>query len=143
MSTRAVSAKRAVVLSWKEKGGNRIELFSNLKNLCLSYPQFNYNTLNNYLSKSKIAFENELVRIERKPINLKPLNLPEEHARRIVPVMVRRAMKEFDEKEHDLEYWLSVSPVERLRALAFIVTQSLKDNERMDKTIVRRINLKA
>lgn len=134
---------RAVILSWKEKGENRIELFSNLTNLCLSYPQFNYNTLNNYLSKRKIAFENELVRIERKPINLKPLNVPEEHARRIVPVMVRRVMKEFYEKEHDLEYWLSVSPVERLRVLTFIVTQSFKDNARMDKTIVRRIKLKA
>jgi hypothetical protein len=29
---------------------------------CLSYPQYNYNTLNNYLSKEKVPYENEGIR---------------------------------------------------------------------------------
>jgi len=60
--------KRVVILNWKERPENPFEVFSNLKLLCESYPEFNYNTLNNYLSKNKVAYETDQVRIERKAV---------------------------------------------------------------------------
>ena len=56
-----------MLIHWK-KLGNRIEVFSSLKNFCDSHPDFSYNTLNNYLSKKKIPYETGEIRIERIPI---------------------------------------------------------------------------
>jgi hypothetical protein len=53
--------KRVVVVQWKRFAGT-------LKNFCDSYPSFNYHTLNNYLSKKKIPFETDEVKIERQPL---------------------------------------------------------------------------
>jgi hypothetical protein len=61
--------KRVVIMNWKERTKDPFEIFSNLKLLCESYPIYNYNTLNNYLSKNKMAYENKDVRIERKVVN--------------------------------------------------------------------------
>lgn len=60
--------RRVLVVQWKKLAEHRLEIFSNLKNFCENHPTYNYNTLNNYLSKKKIPFENEEVRIERKPV---------------------------------------------------------------------------
>ena len=62
-------------MHWKTKPENPFEVFSSLKNFCLSYSGYSYNTLSNYLSKGKIAYDNPLVRIERKVVILKPKQL--------------------------------------------------------------------
>ncbi len=70
--------KRVVVVQWKRFAGTDIDVFSSLKCFCESYPDYNYNTLNNYLSKKKVPFENEEIKIERQPLlkNVKRPNLP-------------------------------------------------------------------
>lgn len=60
--------KRVVVVQWKRVGGTFIDVFSSLRNFCDSYPQYNYHTLNNYLSKKKVPFETNEVKIERQPL---------------------------------------------------------------------------
>lgn len=60
-------------MNWKAQAENPIEVYSNLKILCESYPMLNYNILNNYLSKSKIPYENDVVRIERKVVHTEPI----------------------------------------------------------------------
>ena len=57
--------RRIVLVQWKRFAGTDIDVFSSLKGFCDSYPEYNYNTLNNYLSKKKIPFENDEVKIER------------------------------------------------------------------------------
>jgi hypothetical protein len=44
---------------WKNHTENPIEVFSSLKNFCLSYLEYNYNTLSNYLSKAKVPYETD------------------------------------------------------------------------------------
>jgi len=70
--------KRVVVVQWKRFAGTDIDVFSSLKGFCESYPDYNYHTLNNYLSKKKIPFENDEIKIERQPLlnNVKRPNLP-------------------------------------------------------------------
>jgi hypothetical protein len=60
--------KRVLLVHWKRFAGIDIDVFSSLKGFCDSYPDFNYHTLNNYLSKKKIPFENDDVKIERQPL---------------------------------------------------------------------------
>lgn len=60
--------KRVVVVQWKRFAGTYIDVFSSLKGFCDSYPAYNYHTLNNYLSKKKIPFENSDIKIERQPL---------------------------------------------------------------------------
>jgi hypothetical protein len=75
MQAKQENSRRVVVVRWKKLAENTLEVFTSLKNFCDSHPAYSYNTLNNYLSKKKIAFENEEIRIERKPIqqtSLKP-----------------------------------------------------------------------
>jgi hypothetical protein len=64
--------KRVVVVYWKNQPENPIEFFSSLKNFCLSYLEYNYNTLSNYLSKAKVPYETDKLRLERKIIFLQP-----------------------------------------------------------------------
>ena len=119
---------------WKNNIENPFEVFSNLKNFCLSYPQFNYNTLSNYLSKAKIAYENQEIRIERKNIILKPKGAPDSRIRKIAPVLRRVMMKDANDEQHDLEYWLGRPVKERAAAVTYIISQSLTKGQRMDKT---------
>ena len=81
MEMLSIQEKRVIVVFWKNSTENPFEVFSNLKNFCLSYPQFNYNTISNYLSKAKVAYENQEIRIERK-IFLKPKPAPEPRIRK-------------------------------------------------------------
>lgn len=67
--------KRVVVVQWKRFGGSELDVFTSLKGFCESFPIYNYNTLNNYLSKRKIPFENDEVKIERLPL-LNKINKP-------------------------------------------------------------------
>lgn len=138
--------KRVVTIHWKNRKGISFEVFSNLKNLCLSYPEYNYNTLNNYLSKAKTAYENDDVRIERKGIFTQPKKIQIGTpivAQRIVPIVHKIAMKDVHEKNNDLEYWLTQPAVKRLAAITFIVSQSLQDGQRMNKKIVNKQKMKA
>lgn len=144
MQASLIRNKRVVVIHWKNQKEDCFEVFSNLKNFCLSYPGYNYNTLNNYLSKEKIAYENDAVRIERKNIIAKPKQGESFAAtkRSIVPVVRRVHMKDANDEQSDLEYWLSQPPHKRVEAATFIVSQSLKKDERMDRTVVSRKKLK-
>jgi len=72
METRESQEKRVIVVFWKNNTEHPFEVFSNLKNFCLSYTQFNYNTISNYLSKAKVAYENQEIRIERKSVISRP-----------------------------------------------------------------------
>jgi hypothetical protein len=127
-------ARRVVIVQWKDRKENVFEIFSNLKILCSSYPAYNYNTLNNYLSKRKVAFENENVRIERKVIHNRPLS-----RRKMAMVVNRFNMKEHDDEKADLAYWLSRPVSERLSAVTMLSGQFKKPGQRMDRThVVRR-----
>lgn len=139
MSQAEVKTKRVVLVHWKQQ--NRMEVYSNLKLFCLSYPSFNYNTLNNYLSKDKKAYDNELVRVERMAIISKAKSNQNNltGSRKIVPVVRRIEMKKADDNLNDLKYWLSQSPNKRAEAVTFLVSQMLEKDQRMDKTIVNKI----
>lgn len=141
MSKAISKSKRIVLVHWKKQ--NDVEVFSNLRYFCLSYPQYNYNTLNNYLSKEKIAYENEIVRVERKDIIAKPKpTFAVANVKSIVPVLRRVQMKEANDDVRDWQYWLSQPVIKRAEAVTFLVSQMLKEGERMDKTIVNRIKHK-
>lgn len=120
--------KRVVVLNWKSRKNNPIEIFSNLKLLCASYPAFNYNTLNNYLSKNRIAYENDDVRIERKPVHTAAIP-----ARKIQMVGQRVNGKDHDEETQNKNYWLSRPISERLDAVTMLRSQVLTKGQRMNK----------
>src|SRR6202012_1849463 len=101
--------------------------------------RYNYNTLNNYLSKEKIAFENEDVRVERKSIISKPKPIaPTGTARSIAAVSRKVLMKDADDDKRDLEYWLSQPVKKRAEATTFLISQMLKKGQRMDKSIVNK-----
>lgn len=131
--------KRVIIVYWKNKKDNPFELYSSLKNFCTAYKEYNYNTLSNYLSKRKIAFENDQVRIERKQVISKPLIVHQTKVRNIVPVVRKVLLKEADDQSNDLEYWLNKPPLERISAVTQIISQSIKKDQRMDKeNIVKR-----
>ncbi|KQS41002.1 hypothetical protein [Pedobacter sp. Leaf194] len=67
---------RVILVQWKRFTGLEFDVFSSLKNFCDSYPDYSYHTISNYLSKKKEPFENDQIRIERKPI-LTKLSRPE------------------------------------------------------------------
>lgn len=142
MNTIKRAEKRVILIHWKSKPDCPVQVFSNLKLLCQSYPQYNYNTLNNYLSKAKTAYENDTIKVERLPIFSRPL-FPAPVSRSIMPVVTKQPLKAFDEKKQDLEYWLNRPAKERLAAVTFIISQSLKKGQRMDKTIVHFKKLKS
>ncbi len=133
------SNKRVVVAYWKTRAENPIEVFSSLKNFCLSYSSYNYNTLNNYLGKNKIAYDTNTVRIERKNVFLKP-KIPAE--RKIQPVARKMALHEANDYTHDLNYWLSRPVTERLAAVTLLVRQTLAKGQQMDKRKVVKRKLK-
>ncbi|MBV7531861.1 hypothetical protein [Chitinophaga sp. sic0106] len=145
MSVSLESKKRIVLVYWKNRPEQPFEVFSNLKNFCLSYPAYNYNTLNNYLSKEKIPFDNKEVRVERHYVITQPkIAAPSTKVERsIVPVVRKVLMKEADDAAHDLEYWLNQPPAQRLAAVTFIINQSLRKNSRIDKTAIQKRPLKS
>lgn len=134
MEAHNIKDKRVIVVFWKNNTDHPFEVFSNLKNFCLSYTQFNYNTISNYLSKAKVAYENQEIRIERKSVISKPKPIVGAKIRKIAPVLRRVMMKDANDEQHDMEYWLSRSVKERAAAVTFIISQSLKKGQRMDKT---------
>src|ERR1700712_2189784 len=79
--------KRVVLVHWKNKPEHPFEVYSSLKIFCDTYKEYNYNTISNYLSKRKIAFDNDKVRIERKPVISKVAAKIISPIHRIVPVV--------------------------------------------------------
>jgi hypothetical protein len=75
--------RRVIIAWWKKREENRFEVFSSLRVFCNHYPRFNYNTVSNYLSKQKTAFETDEIMIERKAITQKAgaVNKPDLPAR--------------------------------------------------------------
>lgn len=120
--------KRVIVINWKKQAQNSIEVFSNLKLFCEINPSFNYNTLNNYLSKNKIAYENKEVRIERKIVQTEPIK-----KRQIVLVGNRVKMRGHNEEKQNKDFWLTRPVIERLEAVRRLRSQVTK-NERMNKS---------
>lgn len=130
--------RRVIVISWKPAGSKDFNIFSSLKILCHHYPKYNYNTLNNYLSKKKIPFENDEVKIERKIVYTKPTTV-----RQITAVAARVKMHGHDEEKQNLEYWLSRPVEERLEAVTRLSAQLKKrKNQRMDKSVHRKIKMR-
>ena len=126
--------KRVVVINWKEAREEPIEVFSNLKILCEAYPVYNYNTLNNYLSKGKIPFENAKVRIERKIVRTSYVQ-----KRKIKLVSKKVSMRNNDEERQNLDYWMSRPEKERLIAVTRLSAQLKKSpDQRMNKTVYRK-----
>jgi len=120
--------KRVVVIYWKLRPESPLEVFSNLKILCESYPVYNYNTLNNYLSKNKMPYENDEVRIERKIVQTEPRKV-----RQIMMVGARLQSRLHDEEKQNLDFWASRSAEERLNAVGQLRSQIVKKNQRMKK----------
>ena len=129
----SASNKRVVLVYWKNQPENPFEVFSNLKNFCLSYKEYNYNTISNYLSKDKIAYDNKDIRIERKNVILKPKAVSKTFERKIVPVVRKVLLSEANDNVHDLEYWLNKPVKDRATAVTQIISQSLTAGQRMDK----------
>lgn len=125
--------KRVVILTWKNRHDQSLEVFSNLKILCESYPCYNYNTLNNYLSKARVPYENTDVRIERKVV----LNIPVK-PREIA--MVGHLIKKsgHDEENQNLDYWLGRPVAERLEAVTKLRAQVIGKKKRMNRKYGRK-----
>jgi len=87
------------------------------------------------MTKVKTAYKNKGIKAEKLSAFSCHLITPPV-SRSVLPVVTKKLVKEFDEKEQDLEYWLSRPVKERLAAVNFIISQSLKKGQRMDKTIV-------
>lgn len=139
----AIQPRRVLLVHWKNRDKDPIEVFSNLKLFCESYPGYSYNTLNNYLSKAKVPYENEVVRVERKELHTRPLSFPSFEPFRMDRTAVHKAdLATHDEKAKDLAYWLSRTPQERIAAVTFLLSQHLERGQRLDRTFVKQRNLK-
>ena len=86
-----------------------------------------------------MPYETENVRVERKNIFLQP----KIQVRTIVPVVRKVALKEANDYEQDVNYWLCKTPVERLSAVTFLARQSISKGQRMDKTKIIKRKMKS
>lgn len=62
--------------------------------------------------------------------------------RKIAMVKHQYEMNTHDQATLDLEYWLTKTPQDRIAAVTFLVHQSLKPGQRMDRTAFSRRKLK-
>lgn len=132
-----------VVVQWKKRTNRLIEVFSNLLLFTKSYPKYNYNTLNNYLSKAKTVYENEEVRIERKQVLTQPIPTPAAQTSfRMERVIRKTTVHGYDEKTEDLSYWLSRPATERLAAVTFISMGAAGWKRKMDRTVIQISKMK-
>jgi hypothetical protein len=138
-----IQKKRVVLVHWKNKPENPYEVFSSLKNFCQSYLDYNYNTLNNYLSKAKIPYNNPEIHIERMNIiqKPKPEGAPTQE-RKIVPFIRKVFLHKAADEKNDLAFWMSKTPLYRLSALTEIVSSSLAKSKRLDKSKITKSKLK-
>ena len=83
------------------------------------------------MTKVKSITKNKQSKVEKISVSSTPIV-----TRSKTTVVSKQPLKDMDEKQQDLEYWLSRPVIERLAAVTFIISQSLKKSQRMDKTIV-------
>ena len=57
-------------------------------------------------------------------------------------VVTKVSLHDHNQSFNDINYWLSKTPLERLSAVTFLIKQTLKPGQRMDKTIFRQLELK-
>ncbi len=133
-----------VVVHWKTRLENPFEIFSSLKNFCLSYTGYNYNTLSNYLSKDKLNTKNPVVRIERKEVILKPKSpsVPA-NGRSIIMVVRKVKMKESGDEKRNLAFWLSKPPLFRVAAITEMIMRTMDKSSHLDKTWIVKRKLKS
>ena len=62
--------------------------------------------------------------------------------RKIAPVVKKGLMKDIEDDDHDLEYWQSKTPNERMAAITFLVMSSIKPGTKMDRSHIVRIKMK-
>jgi hypothetical protein len=55
---------------------------------------------------------------------------------KIVPVVRKALLKEIDEENEDMLYWLSRPPEERIAEVTRLRSHFMKPGQRMDKTVV-------
>lgn len=61
--------------------------------------------------------------------------------RKMAMVANKVKMDEYDQPFEDFTYWLTKTPAERVSAVTFLVQQTLKPGQRMDKTKFKKIIL--
>jgi len=86
MLTNSENSRRVILVNWKKLMTNNFEVFSSLKNFCNNHPAYSYNTINNYLSKRGIPYENDEIKLERKLLQVKSA----------MPDLPKRLFWEFD-----------------------------------------------
>jgi len=62
---------------------------------------------------------------------------------KLAPTVTKGLLHETDEAQEDLQYWLTRSAQERLAAVTFLVSQSIRNGERIDKSVVKKMKIKA
>lgn len=131
--------KRVVVAVWKNQNEQSIEVFSNLKIFCASYPKYSYSTLNNYLGKAKSPYENHELLLTRQKVFSKPIL---KKVRSIQPVVNRYEQAVQDEREQNLDLGLASEPEERIYAVTKLVSQGIPKDLKIDKQIVQKFKMK-
>lgn len=138
MEPKKTPKKRVVIAVWKNRIDPEIEVFSNLKVFCESYPSFSYNTLNNYLGKAKTPYENHELLLRRQELIAKPLL---KKGRSIQPVVNRYEQATHDEGEQNLDFWLASEPESRVYAVTKLVSEGIPKDSKMDKRKVQRLKI--
>jgi hypothetical protein len=131
--------KRVVVAVWKNQNKQSIEVFSNLKVFCASYPKYNYNTLNNYLGKAKSPYKNHELQLTRQEVFSKPIL---KKVRSIQAVVTRYEQAAHDEGEQNLDFWLAAEPETRIYAVTKLASEGIPNDTKMDKQVVQKFKLK-
>lgn len=130
--------KRVVIAVWKNRAERVIEVFSNLKVFCESYPSFSYSTLNNYLGKAKTPFENDQIFLSRKEVFTKPIV---KKVRSIQPVVNQYQLGSLEEGEQNLDFWLAAEPESRVYAVTNLVAEGIPKETKMDRRKVQRLKI--
>ncbi|OOG74939.1 hypothetical protein [Algoriphagus sp. A40] len=139
METKNAPKKRVIVAFWKNRKIDSIEVFSNLKIFCETYPTFSYNTLNNYLGKAKTPYENSQLFLTRQELITKPLL---KKARSIQPVVNRYLLASHDEGEQNLDFWLASEPESRIYAVTKLASEGMEKGMKVDKCKIQKLNMK-
>ena len=58
--------------------------------------------------------------------------------RKMAMVAKQIDLKDPNQEEADLKYWLSKTPQERLQAVTFLIRQNMVAGQRMDKTVASK-----
>jgi hypothetical protein len=135
MEPKIKTSRRVVVAVWKNRSEREIEVFSNLKVFCDSYPNFSYSTLNNYLGKAKSPYENQELLLTRQELFSKPIP---RKVRSIQPVVNRYEQKAHDEGEQNLDFWLAAEPESRIYAVTKLASEGIPNDTKMDKQMVQK-----